>query len=102
MIVIPTGFETMRLNIPERSLRMTTSEEVDASASAIRLRPPPGTGVIRVTCGLVNVRWSDFSIPDGTTGHKLLAGETFFYPSDSKTFRVYGGKVQVSYYEVVA
>lgn len=92
----------MELIIRERQLGVIRSEEVDGTASAVRLSPPPNTSCFRITAGTTAIRWRDFGIPDANTGHKLPGGDTFLYLSDSKTFRIFGGKVQVTYYEALA
>jgi len=92
----------MELVIRERQLGVIRSEEVDGTASAVRLSSPPNTSFFRITAGLTNIRWRDFGIPDANTGHQLLAGDTFLYLSDCKTFRIFGGKAQVTYYEALA
>lgn len=92
----------MELVIRDRQLGVIRSEEVDGTASAVRLRPPPNTSCFRITAGVSDIRWTDFEIPDATTGHKLLAGDTFLYLSDCHTFRIFGGKAQVSYYEALS
>lgn len=92
----------MELTIRDRQLGVIRSEEVDGTASAVRLSPPPNTSCFRITAGTTNLRWRDFGVPDANTGHELAAGDTFLYLSDCKTFRIFGGKAQVTYCEALA
>lgn len=92
----------MELVIRERILKVIRSEEVDGTASAVRLSPPPNTSSFRITADTTDIRWRDYGVPDVNTGHELAAGDTFLYLSDCKTFRIFGGKVQVTYYETLS
>lgn len=85
--------------IHEHELKILKTEEVDAT-TLTRLRPPPTANMLRITAES-DVRWSDFTVPTSTEGHKLTEGQTFLYPGSPNTFRVIGGVVQVSYYETL-